>query len=130
TSPLSLHDALPISNAPEMDMPIPFVEKFFVCGDFRANENPNLLAIHSLFVREHNRICAELKSAYPHWTDEQLYQHSRRRVGGIIQAIVYEEWLPTLGVHIPDYNGYDPEVNAQIMNVFSAAAYRYGHTTI
>jgi len=117
-------------NAPEMDMPIPFVEKFFVCGDFRANENPNLLAIHSLFVREHNRICAELKSTYPHWTDEQLYQHSRRRVGGIIQAIVYEEWLPTLGVHIPDYNGYDPEVNAQIMNVFSAAAYRYGHTTI
>ncbi len=55
---------------------------------------------------------------------------SRRIIGAKIQAIVYEEWLPTLGVHLPEYNGYDALVNPGIMNVFSVAAYRYGHTVV
>ena len=117
-------------NSPEMAMPMPFVQKWFVAGDVRANENPSLIAMHTLFVREHNRLCDELKEEHPGWTDEQLYQHARRIVGGLMQSIVYEEWLPSMGVHIPHYSGYDANVNPGIMNVFSAAAYRYGHTVI
>ncbi|MBK8501862.1 MAG: T9SS type A sorting domain-containing protein [Saprospiraceae bacterium] len=96
----------------------------------RANENPFLTSIHTLFVREHNRICDEIKAANPDWTDEQIYQYARKLVGGQIEAIVYHEWLPTLGVNMPEYSGYSPSINPGIMNVFSTAAYRYGHTTI
>ena len=116
--------------APEMAMPLPGVTKYFVAGDVRANENPFLTAMHTLFVREHNRLCAELTVLHPGWTDEQLYQHARKLVSGIMQAIVYEEWLPALGMPVEPYSGYRPEVNAGILNAFSAAAYRYGHTTI
>ncbi len=115
--------------APEMAMPLPHA-KYFVAGDVRANENPFLLAMHTLFVREHNRLCDELALQHPTWTDEQLYQHARKLVGGEIQAIVYEEWLPALGMDIPAYNGYNYLINPGIMNVFNTAAYRYGHTTI
>ena len=116
--------------APEMAMPLPFVEKWFIAGDVRANENPFLTGMHTLFVREHNRLCGELQTANPDWTDEQLYQQARRLVGAQMQAIVYEEWLPAMGMEVPPYNGYDLFMDPGIMNVFSAAAYRYGHTTI
>ena len=117
-------------DAPGMAMPLPFVEKWFVAGDVRANENPFLTAIHTLFAREHNRLCDELKTDHPNWNDEQLFQHARKLVGGLMQSIVFEEWLPTLGMTVAPYDGYNPEIDPGIMNVFNTAAYRYGHTTI
>jgi hypothetical protein len=116
-------------TAPGMAMPLPFVKKWFVAGDVRANENPFLAAMHTLWVREHNRLCDVVKLEHPAWTDEQIYQHARKLVGGQLQAIVYEEWLPVMGIYLPSFN-YNPATNAGILNVFSAAAYRYGHTTI
>lgn len=124
------YDAPIDPTAPHMDMPFPFIEKLYVVGDSRGNENPFLLSIHTLFLREHNRICEDLAAEHPDWTDEQLYQRARKLVGGLIEAIVYEEWLPTLGIDVDPYNGYNLEINPGIMNVFSAAAFRYGHTTI
>lgn len=118
------------SDAPWMDMPLPHVKKWFVAGDVRANENPFLTAMHTVFMREHNRLCDSLATEHPAWNDETLYQHARKLVGGMLQAIVYEEWLPIMGMHIPEYQGYDPTVNPGIMNVFNTAAYRYGHTMI
>lgn len=102
----------------------------FVAGDVRANENPLLLILHLLFVREHNRQCDLLMVQHPDWNDEQLYQHARKIVGGLIQSITYDEWLPTMGVPIAEYTGYDPAVNPQLANVFTAAAFRVGHTLL
>ena len=124
------YDAPTDQYAPSMAMPFPFVSKWFISGDARANENPCLTSLHTLFTREHNRICAELLSQHPGWSDETLYQEARRRVSAEIQAITYEEWLPQMGLQLPAYQGYESEVNPQIMNVFSGAAFRYGHTTI
>ncbi|MFQ5446882.1 MAG: peroxidase family protein, partial [Saprospiraceae bacterium] len=124
------YDAPVDANAPEMAMPYPNVQKYFVSGDVRANENPLLTALHTLFAREHNRLCDTLAVEHPEWTDEQLYQHARKLVGGELQAIVYEEWLPAMGMEVTPYNGYDHFINPGITNVFNTAAYRYGHTTI
>jgi peroxidase len=46
-------------------------------GDDRANSNLMILAMHTLFAREHNRLCDELAARHPTWSDEDLYQHAR-----------------------------------------------------
>ncbi len=117
-------------NAPEMASNDPTAKRFFVAGDVRANENVMLLTMHTLFVREHNRLCDELRIKYPNGTDEQLYQKARKMVGGMLQSIVYNEWLPAMGVILDDYDGYDASVNPSISNVFSAAGFRFGHTLL
>ncbi|HMB91561.1 MAG TPA: peroxidase family protein, partial [Rhodothermales bacterium] len=118
------------ADAPFMLMEGPPVERHFIAGDVRANEQPILSALHTLFVREHNRLCDELAADHPTWTDEQLYQHARRMNVGFIQAIAFEEWLPALGVDLAPYAGYNGAMMPNIMNVFSAAAFRLGHTLI
>ncbi len=118
-------------NAPAMDHPVtPPDGKWFVAGDVRANENPLLTTIHTLFMREHNRICDKLAATYPRWEDERLYQEARRIVIAEEENITYNEWLPTIGVHLDEYKGYNPAVKAQIMNLFSTASFRYGHSVL
>jgi hypothetical protein len=108
----------------------PLPEKFYVGGDIRINEQPGLTCYHTLLVREHNRLCDELKIENPSWSDEDIYQRARKFVGAFIEAITYEEFLPTIGVNLDSYNGYDATVEPNILNTFSAAAYRFGHTMI
>ncbi len=105
-------------------------EKLYVAGDLRANENVLLLSMHALLVREHNRICDVKKAEHPEYTDEELYQEARRWVAAYLQAIVYNEWLPTMGIELPAYEGYDPFVRPDLFNEFSGAAFRLGHTMI
>ena len=116
--------------APPMDNANPQTKKWFIAGDARANENPLLLSLHTLFMREHNRVCDELKAKDASLSDEELFEKARKIVGGILQAVVYEEWLPSLGVQVPSYAGYDPQVNPGIMTLFSTAAFRFGHTVL
>jgi peroxidase len=47
-------------------------------GDSRSNEHPGLTAYHTVWLREHNRLAAELKYLNPHWNDEKLYQEARK----------------------------------------------------
>jgi hypothetical protein len=97
-----------------------------VAGDFRANENIGLTATHTLFAREHNRIVGLLPSSL---SDEDKFQIARRVVIAEEQYITYEEFLPAMGVSLPQYTGYNPNVNATLTNEFAAAAYR-AHTQI
>ncbi|MEM1122227.1 MAG: peroxidase family protein [Bacteroidota bacterium] len=117
-------------DAPHMGDDVGLSERLFVAGDPRANENVILASYHTLFVREHNRICDELILQHPEWEDEQLYQHARKIVGGIIQRITFDEWLPVMGIDLAPYAGYNPEANPSIINGFSAAAFRLGHTLL
>lgn len=117
-------------DSPEMENENPFIEKLFVAGDVRANENPLLCAFHTIFVREHNRLCDILKAEHPDWDDEQLYLYARKINCGYLQAIVYEEWLPAMGVQLSPYNGYDNTINPGMSNIFVTAAFRLGHTLL
>lgn len=117
-------------NAPHMDNENPMNDKLFVAGDSRANENLLLTAFHTLFLREHNRLCDIIIAEHPDWTDEQLYQYARKINSGYIASIVFDEWLPVMGVDLPAYAGYNSSLNPNITNVFSVAAFRMGHTLL
>jgi hypothetical protein len=109
-----------------------FSTNLFIAGDVRANEQIGLTAMHTLFMREHNRLCDEIKAENPEWTDEEIYQRARKIVGAIIQAITFNEFLPALlgEASFPEYNGYNPELDASISNEFSTALYRFGHSML
>ena len=105
-------------------------KKLFLAGDIRVNEQIALTAMHTLFVREHNRLCDEITELG--MSGEEIYQRARKIVGAQIQVITYKEFLPLLlgpGI-IPMYGGYDDSVNPGISNEFSAAAYRLGHSML
>jgi len=118
------------STAPFMADDVHSGTKLFVAGDIRANENPLLISMHTLFVRDHNRICDEIKEKYPMLSDEELYQRARKWVGAYLQAITYHEWLPAMGVLMTPYSGYNATIDPSISTIFSTAAFRFGHTLI
>ncbi|XP_051665545.1 myeloperoxidase-like [Manacus candei] len=106
----------------------------FRAGDKRVTENLGLSAMHTIFLREHNRLVTELRGLNPHWDGEKLYQESRKIVIAINQIITYRDYLPLLLAEetskwIPQYRGYDEEVDPRASNVFSLA-FRFGHTSV
>ena len=104
----------------------------FLAGDVRANEHVALTAMHTLFMREHNRLADEIVANEPGLSGEEIYQRARLIVGAEMQVITYKEFLPLLlgpGALSP-YTGYDPSVNAGITNIFAAACYRLGHSML
>ncbi|MGE3108686.1 MAG: peroxidase family protein [Phycisphaerales bacterium] len=105
---------------------------FRVAGDIRSNEQTGLTAMHTLFMREHNRVAAAVGAANPGMTDEQIYQRARKIVGAEIQSITYNEWLPALmgGNSLGSYTGYNPAVDGTLNTAFSTAAFRVGHTLL
>ncbi|MCB0993527.1 MAG: peroxidase family protein [Acidimicrobiales bacterium] len=92
-----------------------------VAGDVRANENIGLTAVQTLFVREHNRIVALLPEDLP---SEVSFEIARRIVVAEIQHITYTEFLPAVGVELPAYSGYDPNVDPTLTNEFATVGYR------
>jgi hypothetical protein len=105
---------------------------FFLAGDVRANENGELTSLHTLFVREHNRVAGQIAAANPSLSDEQVYQQARAWVIAEVEAITYNEWLPSLlgpGAIAP-YSGYRPNVNPAISNEFATGGFRFGHSML
>lgn len=107
-------------------------DALFLAGDIRANEQVALTAMHTLFVREHNRIADSIRDAMPELAGDDVYKLARAIVGAEMQAITYREFLPILlGPNaIRPYDGYHPDVNAGITNEFATAAYRVGHSML
>ena len=104
----------------------------FLAGDIRANENVALASMHTIWVREHNRIADEIAAEDPSLTDDQIFEQARAVVTAELQAITYNEFLPALlgNNALTEYTGFDSTVNPNIANVFSTAAYRFGHSLL
>ena len=121
---------LPSNTAGLANDPTSQDPSLFLAGDVRANEQTGLLVMHTLFVREHNRI-ADMINWLP-LSDEFVYQFARALVTAQIQSITYDEFLPVLVGRraLRRYRGFRPFANPSIANEFSTAAYRLGHTLI
>ncbi|KAM9306314.1 eosinophil peroxidase-like isoform 1-T2 [Pholidichthys leucotaenia] len=108
----------------------------FIAGDVRVDENIALTSLHTLFVREHNRLARELKRLNPHWDSETLYQEARKIMGAYTQTFVFRDYLPhivgdeAMRRLLGRYPGYNPSVDPSISNVFATAAYRFAHLAI
>jgi hypothetical protein len=113
-------------------------DQLFAAGDVRANENVELTALQTLFVRNHNRIATQLAQQNPanfgftSWTDENLYQEARKLNIAEEEMITYTEYLPDLlgPTALPAYAGYKSNVNAGISTEFSTVAFRFGHSLL
>ncbi|GAB6023030.1 hypothetical protein CHUAL_007124 [Chamberlinius hualienensis] len=114
----------------------------FQAGDVRSTEQPLLGVLHTAFLREHNRIAAELVRLNPGWNDETLFQEARRIIQAEMQHITYNEFLPlVLGNRMMKrfdlelqkdgfFNKYDATLDPTIFNEFATAAYRFGHSLV
>ena len=106
----------------------------FLAGDIRVNEQVGLICMHTLFMREHNRLADLIATTIPDYTDEDIYQLARKLVGAEMQVITYHEFLPALlGPYAPSPHGarsYDSKVNPSIASEFSTAFFRFGHSML
>ena len=107
----------------------------YLAGDPRVNQVISLTVMHTIWMREHNRIAKRLSIINPLWDDERLFQEARQIVGAQIQKIAFKDYLPlVLGQLytelIPTYRGYNNTVYPNTVNAFDAAAFRYGHSQI
>ncbi|KAF7663281.1 hypothetical protein LDENG_00212860 [Lucifuga dentata] len=108
----------------------------FTAGDSRVSEGLPLTAIHTLWLREHNRIAEALKHLNGHWSAETVYQEARKIIGALHQIITMRDYVPKIigpesfEHYLGPYGGYDPTVDPSASNVFATAAFRFGHATI
>lgn len=114
----------------------------FMAGDVRVNQHIMLVAIHLLFAREHNRIAELLHHLNPHWSDDIIFEETRRIVVAEIQHITYNEWLPlvigpgtmerfSLFSSPKGYSSdYNDDINPSMTNEFTGAAFRFGHSSV
>lgn len=62
----------------------------------RCNEPGAIGALHTVLLKEHNRISDILSKINPTWSDATLFLETRRAVTAQIQHITYNEFLPII----------------------------------
>lgn len=138
---VSVGNLLPLNRAGLMnDNPLARpVRSLFVAGDARANIQPGLTALHTVWHREHNWLAGKVKAALaarnklptdPVEADERIFQLAKKLLIAEFQIVSYKEYLTSIvgdGALEP-YAGYDLAVNPAICNEFSTAVFRFGHS--
>ncbi len=94
--------------------------------------------MQTLFNREHNRIANQLSILNPKWTDETIYQETRRIIIALLQHITFNEFIPLTSndtslkplTNNSYYSGYNSSINPALYSEFNTAAFRMGHSLI
>jgi peroxidase len=119
-------------------------QRCFKGGDDRVNQNPALMSMSTILVREHNRIARILGSMNPQWEDEVVFQETRRVMVAFMQHITFNEYVPILlGQELsallglapgrdsaPSTFRYNINHDPRIGNEWAASAGRFGHSMI
>ena len=72
-----------------------------LAGDVRANENIELTAVQTLFMREHNRIAGLIQNANPSMGDEDIYQNARAMVSHLLADFLHEAGNDSPAAEVP-----------------------------
>uniref|UniRef100_A0A8C4UZU8 Tyrosinase n=1 Tax=Falco tinnunculus TaxID=100819 RepID=A0A8C4UZU8_FALTI len=100
-------------------------------GSAWGNENLFLQAESITWFRYHNHLATVLAQTHPTWSDEDLFQHTRKWVIANFQSIVLYEWLPTLlGRDVPEYKGYQQHLDPSLSPEFLAASGQFLATMV
>jgi hypothetical protein len=111
-------------------------EDMFLAGDVRASENTYLSALHTVWVRVHNR--EALRAHAAGLVGDGAFERARHITVAIMQRITFSEFLPAflgdahwqceLSASIPPSETQARDT--QLRNVFTAAIYRIGHSMV
>ena len=105
---------------------------FIIAGDVRVSEHAFLAAQHTVWVREHNRICESLNadSASDGMSEDAKFDMVRDVIIAKFQQVVLTEFLPALGITQQDLESAQPLVTGPEISVEFSIAYRLGHDLI
>ncbi|GMR52143.1 hypothetical protein PMAYCL1PPCAC_22338, partial [Pristionchus mayeri] len=110
----------------------------FSAGDIRNSLHPGLIPLHTMYLQQHNRWAGQIKELRPNWSDNLIYQETRRLMIALFQFHVYSEYLPKIigqnRMHEYGLNPsgledtFDPLVDPSVAVEFCSAAFRFGHS--
>ncbi len=133
------------------------LDRHFIVGDGRGNENIALTATHAIFHGEHNRQVEEIKasliaggdvaflnewlltdvstmptsSAGLVWDGERLFQAARFSTEMVYQHLVFEEFVRAIAPQIdPFVFSNSVEIDSAIFEEFAQVVYRFGHSML
>jgi Ca2+-binding RTX toxin-like protein len=125
------------------------LDRHFITGDGRGNENIALTSVHHVFHSEHNRQIEAVKATVlatedaafisswqlpdGSWNGERLFQAARFATEMQYQHLVFEEFARKLQPGIDAFlapDGYDATINPAIVGEFAHAVYRLGHSML
>ena len=98
----TLHELLKLNTINRTTETIPgnvVLSSLFLFSDMRANMDPIVTALATMFVLEHNSQAGLLQSINPDWSDETLFQEARRVVR--IQSC---NPMPTINSHFNNHS--------------------------
>ncbi|MGF6690165.1 Ca2+-binding RTX toxin-like protein [Metapseudomonas resinovorans] len=126
------------------------LDRHFITGDGRGNENIGLTSVHHVFHAEHNRMVDQIKevvlasndptfisnwqNADGSWNGERLFQAARFTTEMQYQHLVFEEFArkvqPQVDVFFNATQVYDTAIDPAIVAEFAHVVYRFGHSML
>ncbi|SUW63931.1 Cyclolysin [Buttiauxella agrestis] len=135
------------------------LDRHFITGDGRGNENIGLTAVHAVFHSEHNRLVEEYKTTLLEtgdislinqwlmpshqitelpadtstlvWNGEYLFQAGRFTTEMQYQHLVFEEFARTVQPAVdPFVFSNSADINPLIFAEFAHVVYRFGHSML
>ena len=109
-----------------------------IFGDSRGDTHPAISLLQVSFLRFHNRLARRLAKLHPRWSDDKIFEETKKINSAVAQHITYTQFMDAL-LGVPndirtndkelhrDYykQGLDPRISM----IFSTAAFRL-HTSV
>eukprot|EP00892_Ulva_mutabilis_P005607 jgi/Ulvmu1/3418/UM016_0037.1 len=103
-----------------------------IAGDVRVAEHAFLTAQHTVWLREHNRLCGiiEVDPDYLSSSADAKFELVKKIITSKYQRVILEEFLPALGISQSDLQSATRKMNRPDVTVEFSIAYRLGHDLI
>ncbi len=158
--PLKAATGVPVGGQPPAgSYDADLLNRHYVAGDGRVNENIGLTAVQDIFHTEHDRLLAGIKATVqaqldagdtgfagnwllpganlaPHqiaaneWNGERLFQAAKFGTETEYQHMVFEEFARYVAPSIHVAAGVNVHINAAITSEFANVVYRFGHSML